>query len=451
VSTIADPQFEQGLPCSPDAERTILGAVLLDNHAHAEAAEVLRAEDFYLTAHQRVFARMGELIDSGHVVDIVTLSEELAKRKEIESIGGVAWLASLTEGLPRRLSISEYVSIVKEKSMMRAVIRTSMHLTTRAADQSEDVATILADADNYFRIIADRSLRTGLRRPFDIISADYTSVDQFLASKRQIGSVVSGWSGLDRKTNGWKKQELIIFAARPSMGKTAAAINMAIDAALRQEKAVAVFSLETSAEALIRRAMCGAARVDSHRFQRQALDGDERQRLTNALSRIVDAPLYLDDTPAASVSEVRAKCRRQQKLHGLDLVIVDYLQLMSGGRRYENRTQEVSAISRSLKAMAKELDVPVIALSQLSRENEKRQDKRPVLSDLRESGSIEQDADVVCFLHRPEYYDRHNPDLKGQAEFILAKQREGPTGTIPMVYMEQYTRFECAAREGEYD
>ena len=454
MATTPDIEFERGLPASLDAERTILGAVLLDNHAYSEAASMLRCEDFALTAHQRVFARMGELIDHNHVVDIVTLSEELAKRKEIESVGGVAWLASLTEGLPRRISIEEYIRIVKDKSLLRQLINICSTAITRAADQSEEALDVLNAAETSLLEVTEKGITRGFSSVHDIVAGSFKTIDNLYKEGREITGLATHLTEFDRMTSGLQKSELIIIAARPSMGKTALAINIAQNAAIHGGKTVAVFSLEMSKESLLRRMLASEATVDSVKIQKGFLLREDRDKLTSALERLVEAPVFVDDTPGISLSEMRAKARRlRQSAGGLDLIVVDYLQLMTAGtigpasRHYENRTQEVSAISRGLKALAKELDIPVIALSQLSRNSEQRAgDKKPILSDLRESGSIEQDADVVAFIHRESYYNRDksgesDPDTENKAEIIVAKQRNGPTGSIEVAWVSKCTRF----------
>ena len=454
MATIPDIEFERGLPASLDAERTILGAILLDNHAYSEAASVLRFEDFALTAHQRVFARMGELIDHNHVVDIVTLSEELAKRKEIESVGGVAWLASLTEGLPRRLSIEEYVRIVKDKSLLRQLINICSTAITRAADQSEEALEVLNAAESSLLEVTEKGITRGFSSVHDIVAGSFKTIDNLYKQGREITGLATHLTEFDRMTSGLQKSELIIIAARPSMGKTALAINIAQNAAIHGGKTVAVFSLEMSKESLLRRMLASEATVDSVKIQKGFLLREDRDKLTAALERLVEARIFVDDTPGISLTEMRAKARRlRQSAGGLDLIVVDYLQLMTAGtigpagRHYENRTQEVSAVSRGLKALAKELDIPVMALSQLSRNSEQRAgDKKPILSDLRESGSIEQDADVVAFIHRESYYNRDksgepDPDTENKAEIIIAKQRNGPTGSIEVAWVSKCTRF----------
>jgi len=460
MATAPDIEFERGLPASPDAERTILGAILLDNHAYSEAATFLRPDDFALTAHQRVFARMGELIDRNHVVDIVTLSEELARRKEIESVGGVAWLASLTEGLPRRLSIEEYVRIVRDKSLLRQLIHICSGAITRAADQSEEALEVLNAAETSLLEVTEKGITRSFSSVHEIVAGSFKSIDNlYLQGQHQITGLRTYLTKFDEMTSGLQKSELIIIAARPSMGKTALAINLAQNAAIKGNKTVAIFSLEMSKESLLRRMLASEALVGAKKIQTGFIPREDREKLTNALERLVEAQLYVDDTPGISLTEMRAKARRlRQSAGGLDLVVIDYLQLMTAsslgpdGRRYENRTQEVSAISRGLKALAKELEIPVIALSQLSRNSEQRTgDKKPILSDLRESGSIEQDADVVAFIHRASYYNREDPDLEHKAEIIIAKQRNGPTGSIEVGWVSDYTLFADADDSGSQD
>jgi replicative DNA helicase len=455
MAATADPTFERGLPASIDAERSILGAILLDNHAYNEAAEKLRADDFALDSHQRIFARMAELIDAGRAVDIVTLAEELAKRKEVESIGGVAYLASLTEGLPRRLSIEEYVRIVKDKSLLRQLINVCSSSITRAADQSEEALEVINAAETSLLEVTEKGITRGFAGIPEIIRNSFGTIDNLYKQGREVTGLATHYTEFDRMTSGLQKSELVIIAARPSMGKTALAINIAQNAAVRDAHTVAVFSLEMSKEALLRRMLASEAVVDSQKIQKGFLRREDHEKLSNALERLAEAPIFIDDTPGISLTEMRAKARRLRQLRGrLDLIVIDYLQLMTassgapGQRRYDNRTQEVSAISRGLKALAKEMEVPVIALSQLSRASEQRGgDKKPMLSDLRESGSIEQDADVVAFIHRESYYNRDengqpDPDTQDKAEIIIAKQRNGPTGSVHLSYISKCTRFE---------
>jgi len=455
VATTPDIAFERGLPASVDAERSILGAILLDNHAYNEAAEKLQAADFALESHQRIFGRIGELMDASHAVDIVTLAEELAKRKEVESIGGVAYLASLTEGLPRRLSIEEYVRIVKDKSLLRQLINICSMSITRAADQSEDALEILNAAESDLLEVTEKGISRGFTGLSDIVRDSFGTIDNLYKEGREVTGLATHFDEFDRMTSGLQNSELTIIAARPSMGKTALAINIAQNAAVRGGKTVAVFSLEMSKESLLRRMLASEALVDSQKIQKGFLGRDDHAKLSGALERLVESRIFIDDTPGISLTEMRAKARRLRQMQGgLDLIVIDYLQLMSASvpgpqqRRYENRTQEVSAISRGLKALAKEMNLPVIALSQLSRASEQRGgDKKPMLSDLRESGSIEQDADVVAFIHRESYYNRDDPDPENEnkAEIIIAKQRNGPTGSVHLAYLSKCTRFENLA------
>ena len=452
MATIPDLTLEAGLPANLDAEKTILGAILLDNAAHAEAAEFLKSDDFSLDSHRRIFLRMTELMDTSRAVDIVTLSNELARYKEIESVGGVAYLASLTEGLPRRPVIEDYIRIVKDKSMLRRLMGICSAAIAKAADQSQDAIGVLDETESQLLEVSDGGLSQGLQ-PIEIIVRDsFGSIDNLYKQNRDVTGLATGFTDFDRMTSGLQKGELIIIAARPSMGKTALAINIAENAALRYGSVVAIFSLEMSRESLLRRMLASQASVDQQRIQKGFFGRAEQEKLQVALSQLVEAHIFIDDSAGSTVSEMRAKARRlKQNSGGLDLIMVDYLQLMSatlpGASRkgFENRVQEVSAISRGLKAMAKELQVPVIALSQLSRSNEKRDDKRPLLSDLRESGSIEQDADVVAFIHRESYYNRDENMAdadKSKAEIIIAKQRNGPTGIVQMHWNSAFTRFD---------
>lgn len=458
MATTPDIEFERGLPASPDAERSILGAILLDNHLYNEAAEKITADDFALDSHRRIFSRMAELIDAGHAVDIVTLTEELARRKEVESIGGVAYLASLTEGLPRRLSIEEYVRIVKDKSLLRQLINICSTAIARAADQGEAALEVLNAAESGLLEVTERGITRGFASIPEIVRDSFGTIDNLYKEGREVTGLATHFVDFDRMTSGLQASELIIIAARPSMGKTAWAINIAQNAAVQSGKVVAIFSLEMSKESLLRRMLASQALVDSQKIQKGFLLREDQQKLTHALEQLAESKVFIDDTPGISLTEMRAKARRLRQMAGsLDLIVVDYLQLMTasvagpGAKRYENRTQEVSAISRGLKALAKELSVPVIALSQLSRASEQRGgDKKPMLSDLRESGSIEQDADVVAFIHREAYYNRDengqpDPDTENKAEIIIAKQRNGPTGSVHLAYLSKCTRFENLA------
>jgi replicative DNA helicase len=454
MATLPDiSSLDAGLPANIDAEKTILGAILLDNAAHSEAAERLEPDDFSLDSHKRIFVRMSELMNEQRAVDIVTLSNELARAKEIEAVGGVAYLASLTEGLPIRPVIEDYIRIVKDKSLLRKLMLICSAAIARAADQSETALEVIGAAETALLEVSEKGVTGGLEALDHIVAASFGNIDNLYRNSRTVTGLETDFSKLDEMTSGLQKGELIIVAARPSMGKTAFAINMAQNAAVNHNAIVAVFSLEMNKESLLRRMLASQAWVDQRNLQTGFIRREDHDRLVRGLEQLIESRLFIDDTAGISLAEMRAKARRlKQTVGGLDLVVVDYLQLMSatlpsaGGKRYENRTQEVSAISRGLKALAKELHVPVVALSQLSRASERRgDDKRPMLSDLRESGSIEQDADVVAFIHREAYYSRDeemSESDRAKSEIIIAKQRNGPTGTVHLNFISRFTRFE---------
>ncbi len=452
MATIPDLTLDT-LPANIDAEKTILGAILLDNAAHSEAAEKLHEDDFSLDSHRRIFMRMSELMDAQRAVDIVTLANELARYKEIEAVGGVAYLASLTEGLPRRPVIEEYIRIVKDKSMLRRLMLICSTAIARAGDQGENALTVLDETEGKLLEVSENGLTQGFQSLDQIVQNSFGSIDNLYKQSREVTGLATGFTELDRLTSGLQKGELIIVAARPSMGKTALAINIAQHAAVNSKATVAVFSLEMSKESLLRRMLASQAWVDQRKLQTGFIAREDQVKLESALEQLIESRMFIDDTAGISLAEMRAKARRLKQNHGgLDLVVVDYLQLMSatvpssGRKNYENRTQEVSAISRGLKALSKELNVPVMALSQLSRASERRgDDKRPMLSDLRESGSIEQDADVVAFIHRESYYNRTEEmtnEERAKSEIILAKQRNGPTDTVHLNFISRFTRFD---------
>src|SRR5271169_4767491 len=451
-----DYSLERGLPVSIEAERSILGAILLDNSLYDQAAEHIGADDFSLDAHRRIYARMHDLQETGRPVDMITLVEELDRRKEVEAIGGVAYLSSLIDGVPDRPSIEHYVRIVRNKSLLRGLINIAQLAIAEAIDHSDEAEEVINRAEQGIFQLSENRLGQGFSDIPSIVKGSFGSLDELYARGQEITGLATHYTMLDKMTSGFQPSDLVIIAARPSMGKTALAMNIAENAAILDAKVVGVFSLEMSKEALLMRMLASHAQVDSHKLRTGFLGKEDMQKLTHAMEGLMQARLFIDDTPSISVTEMRSKARRlKQQEQRLDLIIVDYLQLMSavaiGGKRFENRTQEVSAISRGLKAVAKELKVPVVALSQLSRAPESRGgDHRPQLSDLRESGSIEQDADVVAFIFREEVYDKGNPDLEGIAEVIIAKQRNGPTGTIRLAFLHSCTRFENRAAESDY-
>jgi replicative DNA helicase len=439
----------QSLPANVEAERSILGAILLDNLSYNQAAEHLKPEDFLLDSHRRIYSRMVDLAESSRAIDLITLAEELDRHGESEAIGGVAYIAGLLDGVPDRPSIEHYIKIVRDKALLRGLIHTATAAIARASEQSEFAEDILNDTEAQIFQLSEKRIGRGFMRVQEIVKESFGSTDALLQRGRRITGLETHYADLDEKTSGFQKSDLIIIAARPSMGKTSFAMNIAENVAIEDQKTVAVFSLEMSKEALLQRMLCSVARVDAHKFRTGSLWQDDMRKIVQALENLTQAPIFIDDTPGITVSEMRAKSRRLLQSHGsLDLIVVDYLQLMSGGsKRYENRTQEVSAISRGLKALAKELAVPVVALSQLSRAPESRGagDHRPQLADLRESGSIEQDADVVAFIFREELYKPDDPELDGVAELIIRKQRNGPTGTVKMAFLKSSTRFESLA------
>jgi replicative DNA helicase len=451
-----DYSLDRGLPASVEAERAILGAILLDNSSYPQAAEFLRADDFSLDSHRRIYLRMMELAETGRPIDFVTLTEQLGQHKEIESVGGVAYVTSLTDGLPRVKNIEQYVRIVKDKALLRGLIHAATSAIQKAYEQDAPAEEIVDAAESAIFQVAEKRIGQGFMGIPEIVKSSFGSIDKLYEQGQRITGLATHFEQLDNMTSGLQKSDLVIIAARPSMGKTAFAINIAENAAVRDNKVVGVFSLEMSRESLVMRLLCSQAMVDSHKLRTGFLGRDDYNKLVNGLAALVEAPIFIDDTPGISISEMRAKCRRLQQAHGrLDLIIVDYLQLVAGvsaggggGKRYENRTQEVSAISRGLKALAKEMRCPVVALSQLSRAPESRTgNNRPQLADLRESGAIEQDADVVAFIFREEVYKQDDPDLEGKAEIIIAKQRNGPTGTVHLAFIKRSTRFENMAAE----
>ncbi len=442
--------MNDGLPSSIQTEVTVLGAMLLDAVAITDATAKLRPEDFSLDSHQRIYRVMVDLMALGHAVDLITVMDALSKRRELDAIGGAAYLAFLTEGIPRNPNIESYVRIVKDKSLLRQLLSIFNEGMAAASDQTEDATKVLNDVEVRLAEVADSAIQRGFSNIPEIVASSFGSIDALYEQGREVTGLATHYIEFDKMTSGLQNSELIIIAARPSMGKTAWAINIAQNCAVKDGKVVAVFSLEMSKESLLRRMLASEAMVGSRKLQTGFIPREDKGKLIAALDRLMNSKMYIDDTPGITLAEMRAKARRlrQQENGHLDLIVIDYLQLMTGSsggskKQFENRTQEVSGISRGLKALAKELGVPVVALSQLSRGSEQRQgDKKPLLSDLRESGSIEQDADVVAFIHREEYYDRENEDIKGHAEIIIAKQRNGPTGTVKLAYLSDYTRFE---------
>ena len=445
VMPTMDVAYERGLPANLDAERFVLGSILLDPGAYITVAGLIDDGDFSLEANRRIYGRMRDLYDRGEQIDRVTLADELMKQGQLESVGGLGYLVSLDDGLPQLFNLESYVRIVREKSLLRKIILSSQQVIDRCFLAEEDSSQILGEAEQTLLKISGASTRDTLLTPGQIIETYDGGMDALLDPSTRIRGVSTGLLELDRMTGGLRGGELFILAARPAMGKTALALNIAqhISTNRKNSQTVAVFSLEMSKESLLTRMICAAARVDQSKFRAGFLNVEERRRLAVCATDLVEAPLYIDDSTNSNLMDMHAKLRRLQAEHGLGLVVVDYLQLMTSRGRHENRVQEVSALSRGLKLLSKDLNIPVMVLSQLSRAPESRPgDHRPQLSDLRESGSIEQDADIVAFVFREEYYKTDREDLKGEAELIIAKQRNGPVGKVKLVFLHQFTKFE---------
>ncbi len=427
-------------PYSMEAEQSVLGCMLLSKEAVSRASEVLKAEDFYSEGHKEIFDAMLDIYEKGEPVDLVTLTERLRVRNSIDAVGGITYITNLSTFVPTAANIEYYIKIVEEKSILRRLIKLNTELIEYGYGGGLELDQLLDMAEKGIFDISQRHSVRGFMPIKDILLDNFNRIEELYKNKSKITGIPTGFSDIDYKTSGFQPSDLILIAARPSMGKTAFALNIAQYAALHAQKSVAIFSLEMSKEQLVYRILCSEANIDSHRMRTGNLDENDWPRLAMAVGPLAKAPIYIDDTPGISVLEMRSKARRLKLERGLDIIIIDYLQLMQGRGRAESRQQEISEISRSLKALARELDVPVIALSQLSRAPETRNDHRPILSDLRESGAIEQDADLVMFLYRDEYY---NPDTdkKSIAEIIIAKQRNGPTGTVELVWLDQFTKF----------
>jgi replicative DNA helicase len=438
---------QQGMPTNIEAETFVLGSVILDDTKFAQVANSLDEDDFAIEKHRRIFLCMRELVTRGELIEYLTLSNELQKFKQLQSVGGVAYLASLTDGMPRLASIESYVRIVKNKSVLRKLIHVSQQIISNCIQEAREVDDILADSETEVMKVGTDLLRSGLESPRETIEGMEGGVKGFLDPNTRPKGLPTSFLRFDELTNGLRGGQLIVLAGRPAMGKTAMALNIASHVASKgghePAKTVAVFSLEMSREALLTRVLCSEAGVDQSRFRKGYLDSKEKAKLAGALKVLVESKLFIDDTANLNIIELAAKCRRLQSEHGLDLVIVDYLQLLGSKGRVESRVQEVSAFSRGLKLLAKDLDVPVLALSQLSRatENPRRNDPRPKLSDLRDSGSIEQDADVVCFIFREEVYKPTDKKLEGIAELIIGKQRNGPTGKVKLAFEKKFAKF----------
>lgn len=443
----ANPFHDRRPPYSAEAELSVLGGMLIDADAIVKAIEILDDSMFYREGNRRLYRAMIRIWERGDVIDSVTLTEELRNSGDYEAVGGALFLAQLWDAVPTAANIEYHARIVRQKAVLRRLIESATSIIQRTYESQDDVEQLLDEAEQQIFQIAQTHDRKGFVWIKEILWPTFERIEQLQNNDSSVTGVPSGFPDLDELTAGFQPGDLVIVAARPSMGKTAFTLNVAQHAAISARKAVAFFSLEMSKESLVQRILCAEGRVDAGRLRKGRLMDDEYARLATAAGYLNTAPIYIDDTPAISVLEMRAKARRlKADRPDLEMVIVDYLQLMQGNGRTESRQQEVSEISRGLKALAKELNVPVVALSQLSRAVESRPDKRPMMSDLRESGAIEQDADLIMFLYRPEYYfgpvDKDGNSLEGRAELIVGKQRNGATGMVPLMFLKEFTRFE---------
>ncbi len=441
----ADATLEKPLPNNLDAERSVLGAILLDNHALNAAIENLRAEDFFLDQHRRVFTQMIALGESQQAIDLVTLTEELHRRGDLEAAGGAPYLASLADGMPKVSNIEHYARIVKEKAMLRNLIHATHNIQQNAFEGEDGADAILDNAESSIFALAEDRVKAGLVSIKDVVKDNFERLERIFREGKSITGISTGYGELDKLLSGLQPSELIILAARPSQGKTALALNFAENIAIRGGEPVAIFSLEMSKESLLQRLIASVAQIDAHKFRTGHLSKEDWRRMTEALGGISSAPVWIDDAGSNSVLEIGAKARRLMRDKGLKLLIVDYLQLITARGRFNSRQEEVSSISRNLKGLAKELKIPVLVLSQLTRAPE-REERGPQLSDLRESGAIEQDADVVMFIYRPNFYKVDAaPEERDQADILIAKQRNGPTDKVKFVFRSRLTRFEEAA------
>jgi replicative DNA helicase len=440
-----DAVLEKPLPNNLDAERSVLGAILLDNSALNPAIEHLRPEDFFLDQHRRVFTQMIALGEMQQAIDLVTLTEELHRRGDLEASGGAPYLASLADGMPRVSNVEHYARIVKEKAMLRNLIHATHNIQQRAFEGEDGADAIMDNAESSIFALAEDRVRAGLIPVKDIVRDNFERLERIFREGKSITGVPTGYGELDKLTSGLQPSELLILAARPSQGKTALALNLAENISIRGGQPAAIFSLEMSKESLLQRLVASVAQIDAHKFRTGHLSKEDWRRMTEALGVISAAPLWIDDAGSISVLEIGAKARRLKRDKGLSLLIVDYLQLITARGRFSNRNEEVASISRGLKGLAKELQIPVLVLSQLTRAPE-RDDRGPQLSDLRESGAIEQDADVVMFIYRPHFFKQGaTPEEREETELKIAKQRNGPTESVKFVFRSRLTRFEEAA------
>ncbi|GIO32818.1 MULTISPECIES: replicative DNA helicase [Paenibacillus] len=434
--------FDRVPPQNLEAEQAVLGAILLQSEAMITAMERVQPEDFYDASHQLIYEAMIQLGEENQPIDLVTLTSRLQDKGQLEDVGGVSYLAKLAHAVPTAANVEYYAQIIEEKSMLRRLIRTATQIVSEGYSGGEDVSGMLSDAERRILEISNRRTGSGFVAIRDVLMEVFDRVEVLNQQGGSTTGIPTGFVDLDKMTNGFQRSDLIIVAARPSVGKTAFALNIAQNVAVRAKETVAIFSLEMSAPQLVNRMICAEANLDANLMRTGDFKTDEDwAKLTMGIASLAEAEIYIDDTPGITVADIRSKCRRLKKEKGLGMIVIDYLQLIQGrGKPGENRQQEVSEISRTLKQIARELMVPVIALSQLSRGVEQRQDKRPMMSDLRESGSIEQDADIVAFLYRDDYYNQET-EKKNIIEIIIAKQRNGPVGTVELVFMKNFNKF----------
>ncbi|MDF1536278.1 MAG: replicative DNA helicase [bacterium] len=436
-------------PQNLEAERAVLGAVLIDNDSIYTVMEVLVPSDFHQPSHRLLFSTMLELSERGEPIDLVTLGDRLRSAGNLDKAGGPDYLPTLADEVPTSAGVGNYARIVKEKSVLRHLIEASTEIVADCFQSAGDVDELIDEAERRIFAISEQRIRSGFLSMKEIVKSSFKTIEALYEKKEHITGVPTGFADIDELTSGFQPSDLIIIAGRPSMGKTAFCLNIAQNAALKNKLTVAVFSLEMAKEQLVMRMLCAEARIDAHRLRSGFLGTTDWPKLSTAAGRLAETSIFIDDTPAINSMEMRAKSRRLKADKGLDLIIVDYMQLMSSRGRSDSREQEISEISRSLKALAKELRVPVVALSQLNRGVESRQDKRPILADLRESGAIEQDADVIIFIYRDEVYNKESMD-KGVAEIIIGKQRNGPVGMRKLTWLDKYTRFEDMTDRDSY-
>jgi replicative DNA helicase len=440
MTTVPNPKVP---PQSIEAEQSVLGAILLENEALIKAIELLQVDDFYRESHRQIYSAMIGLYEKNTPVDQITLTEHLKQKNKLAEVGGLSYVAELAEKIPTAANIEYYAKIVRQKAILRNLIASATGIVAKATSGEENIEDILDFSEKTIFQISEQQIKPSYYPLKSILQSTFKSIERLYEKKQLITGVATGFADLDEKTSGFQPSDLIIIAGRPSMGKTAFCLNIAQYAATVEKVPTVVFSLEMSKEQLALRMLCSEARIDNHKLRSGHIAENEWGKLTMAAGRLSEASLFIDDTPGMSVFEMRAKARRLKAEHGLGMIIIDYMQLMSGSKsRADSREQEISEISRSLKALAKELNVPVLALSQLNRRLEDRTDKKPQMSDLRESGAIEQDADVILFIYREEVYHRDSEEAKGKAEVIIGKQRNGPIGDIPLTFINEYTRFE---------